>query len=98
MSGSRGGEKREDSERIEHQRVAVAFGHVLRGLRRERAVSQEALAFDAAIDRTYPSLLERGLRHPTLTILLRLSWALAVEPVELVHRTVQQLREGDRSV
>ena len=74
MSGGlRGDEQRPGIEGIEHRRVAVAFGHVLRGLRRERAVSQEALAFDAAIDRTYPSLLERGLRHPTLTILLRLN-------------------------
>jgi DNA-binding XRE family transcriptional regulator len=68
-----------DAERIDGRRVARAFGATLRALRREREVSQEALAFDAEIDRTYPSLLERGLRHPTLSVLLRLSRALAGE-------------------
>ena len=54
---------------------------------------QEALACEAEIDRTYPSLIERRRRHPTLTMLLRLSRALVVEPAELVTRTVRPLRE-----
>ena len=82
-----------EGERIEVSRVAAAFGQVLRRVRRERGLSQEALASGAEMDRTYPSLLERGLRHPTLTVLLRLARALTVEPAELVNRTVRALRE-----
>jgi hypothetical protein len=42
---------------------------------------------------TYPSLLERGRRQPTLAIMLRLARALAMEPAELVNRTIARLRE-----
>lgn len=48
----------------------------LRRLRVERAVSQEALAVDAGIDRTYVSRLERELENPTVAILERLAKAL----------------------
>ena len=38
----------------------------IRRLRLERGLSQEALAVDAEIDRTYVSRLERGLENPTV--------------------------------
>ncbi len=57
--------------RGERHEVAVAFGKTLRAARRERGISQEDLAFRADCDRTYPSLLERGLRTPTLTVYLK---------------------------
>jgi ribosome-binding protein aMBF1 (putative translation factor) len=82
-----------EADRLDGRQVAVAFAQVLRMARRERGFSQEKLAACADLDRTYPSLLERGLRHPTLAMLLRLSRALAVEPAELVNRTVRHLRE-----
>jgi transcriptional regulator with XRE-family HTH domain len=75
------------------QPVAAAFGYVLRSVRREAGVSQEDLAFRADVDRTYPSLLERGRRQPTLAIVLRLARALTMEPAELVNRTIARLRE-----
>jgi transcriptional regulator with XRE-family HTH domain len=85
MSGGEAGDER--------RRVAAAFGQVLRSRRREVGVSQEELAFTAEVDRTYPSLLERGLRQPTLAIMLRLARALAAEPAELINRTIARLRE-----
>jgi transcriptional regulator with XRE-family HTH domain len=48
----------------------------LRRLRVERGLSQENLAVDAGIDRTYVSRLERGLENPTVGILEQLSAAL----------------------
>jgi transcriptional regulator with XRE-family HTH domain len=75
------------------QPVAAAFGYVLRSVRQEAGVSQEDLAFRADVDRTYPSLLERGRRQPTLAIVLRLARALTMEPAELVNRTIAHLRE-----
>jgi transcriptional regulator with XRE-family HTH domain len=67
--------------------VARAFGVVLKDVRRERGMSQETLAECADIDRTYPSLLERGLRQPTLIHLFGIADALDIDAAELVRLT-----------
>jgi transcriptional regulator with XRE-family HTH domain len=67
--------------------VAAAFGVVLRDCRQKAGLSQEALADSASVDRTYVSLLERGLRQPTLETLFNLSQALGVSAATLVSRT-----------
>lgn len=61
-----------------------AFGLVLRDLRRERAMSQETLALESQLDRTFISLLERGLRQPSLTTILQLAKPLGLSPEDLV--------------
>lgn len=73
------------------QAIAVAFGHVLRAAREAAGLSQQTLALRAEIDRTYPSLLERGLRSPSLGTLLNLAPVLGVAPEALVRRTEAQL-------
>lgn len=50
--------------------------HNIRKLRVRRGLSQESLAVDARIDRTYVSRLERGLENPTVAVLERLAAAL----------------------
>ena len=54
----------------------------LRRLRVRRGLSQEALAVDAGIDRTYVSRLERGLENPTVNVLEQIAGALDAEIVE----------------
>jgi transcriptional regulator with XRE-family HTH domain len=49
--------------------VVKVFGKVLSELRKNAGLSQEKLAELAGLDRTYISLLERGLRQPTITTL-----------------------------
>ena len=68
--------------------LQLNFGIVLRRLRTERDISQGALALECDLDRTYISLLERGLRQPTLTTLVVLGAALNIDPAELVRQTV----------
>jgi transcriptional regulator with XRE-family HTH domain len=51
-------------------------------LRVARGLSQENLAVDAGIDRTYVSRLERGLENPTVGVLEQLAEALAAEIAE----------------
>ena len=51
----------------------------LRRLRVQKGLSQEALAVDAEIDRTYVSRLERVLENPTVVVLDRLAGALGAE-------------------
>jgi transcriptional regulator with XRE-family HTH domain len=56
---------------------------VARNLRRMRVkqnLSQENLAVDAGIDRTYVSRIERGLENPTVAILEQLARAMN-EPI-----------------
>lgn len=77
--------------------VARAFGLSLRAVRDKRGISQEKLSEICDFDRTYPSLLERGLRSPTMTMLLRLADALDVDPAQLVIDTVERLRTESRS-
>ena len=49
----------------------------IRRLRLARGLSQEMLAVDAGIDRTYVSRLERGLENPSVAVLEKLARALA---------------------
>jgi len=64
--------------------VEDAFGEVLRDLREQRGLSQEALALIGGLDRTFISLLERGLRQPSLTTVLQIAAALEIEPGGIV--------------
>ena len=68
-------------------RTALAFGAVLREVRQARGLTQEAVADLSGLDRTYPSLLERGLRTPTLVAILQIADALRVPPETLIADT-----------
>ena len=63
----------------------TAFGKVLRTLRLEHGLSQEALALEAGIQRNYVSLIERGINQPTITIIFKLATALEVHPSQLIE-------------
>ena len=76
-------------------RPEEAFGVVLRDLRRQRSMSQEALALESQLDRTFVSLLERGLRQPSLTTILQLAESLGVAPEHLVASVTQVLSQGE---
>jgi transcriptional regulator with XRE-family HTH domain len=56
----------------------------VRKYREKLDLSQEELAFEANMHRTYISGVERGVRNPTLVILDRLAKALKVKPHELI--------------
>ena len=70
-----------------------AFAHVLRKLRKERSLSQEELAHQSNLDRTYISLLERGLRQPSLSSILQLSKSLGVSSSEMIAQVEAKLNE-----
>jgi transcriptional regulator with XRE-family HTH domain len=64
--------------------LLVLFGEQLKNFRKERNISQEELAFQAELDRTYISGLECGKRNPTLKILVKLAVSLKMKPSELL--------------
>jgi transcriptional regulator with XRE-family HTH domain len=74
---------------------ARAFGSTIRELRTARGLSQEAVAERGGFDRTYLSLLERGLRTPTITAIFRLADALGVSADSLVSDAYARIRVLD---
>jgi transcriptional regulator with XRE-family HTH domain len=52
------------------------FGNVVRRRREAAGLSQEALAEEAGLQRTYISLLERGRRMPSIEVVRKLAAAL----------------------
>jgi transcriptional regulator with XRE-family HTH domain len=72
--------------------ISIAFGGVLRQHREQAALSQEALAHESEVHRTYVSLIERGIRHPTLDVVFRLASALDIPPATLVGETEVRLK------
>lgn len=56
----------------------------VRKLRVKRGLSQEALAVDAGVDRSYVGRIERGVENPTAETLERLARALEVPVADLL--------------
>lgn len=63
----------------------VEFGDRVRHFRLELGLSQEALAHQAEINRTYIASLEAGRRNPSLDLMARLASALGVDLGDLVE-------------
>jgi len=70
-----------------------AFGAALAELRKARGLSQEVLGFEAGLDRTYISLLERGQKSPTLDTVFTLCGALDIPFSQLAMMTQAKLEE-----
>jgi len=63
------------------------LGRNVRRLRRELNLSQEELAFQAEIDRTYVSQIERGVINPSLLVLWKVSCVLGVDVAALLEQS-----------
>jgi transcriptional regulator with XRE-family HTH domain len=55
-----------------------------REFREGKGLSQEALALEAEVDRTYVSQIERGVANPSLRVLFQISAVLDVSVAELL--------------
>lgn len=60
------------------------LGDALRQRRLAAGMSQEQLAEKAGIDRTYVSILERGLQSPTVDTLIRVCRAMGARASEVL--------------
>lgn len=56
------------------------MGRNVRQLRKAKGLSQEEFAFQADMQRTYLSDIERGSRNPTITVVEKIAKALGVTP------------------
>lgn len=75
----------------QEEEIRRLFGNVLRRLRREKGLSQEALAFDSGLSRTYIAYLESGKYKPTLYSLVRLARGLRMKPSEIIQEFEKEL-------
>lgn len=60
-------------------------GSNVREIRKQRGWSQEELAFECELHRTYVSGVERGIRNPTVVIVHKIAMALKVPPFRLLQ-------------
>ena len=60
------------------------FATNLRRLRHEKGLSQDDLAYEAEVSRSYLSPLEKGAYFASLKIVAKLADALGVEPADLL--------------
>ena len=65
--------------------IQISFGKRVRALREAKGVSQEDLAEDAGLDRTYISSVERGKRNISLVNIELIAKALGVKPSKLLE-------------
>jgi transcriptional regulator with XRE-family HTH domain len=72
--------------RRERLSLEEAFGRVLRELRLQQDLSQEALGHASGSGRTYIGELERGTKGPSLRMVFRLAEVLKIAPSEFVRR------------
>ena len=73
------------------------FATNLRRWRNARGLSQDDLAYEAGVSRSYLSQLEKGAYYASLKIVGRLAEALNVEPAELLRMTGQERKRDRRS-
>jgi transcriptional regulator with XRE-family HTH domain len=66
------------------------FGARLREIREEAGISQEKLAEEAGVHRTYVSSVERGKRNVSLVNIERFAAALGVKMGELMPDTARK--------
>jgi len=66
--------------------IKKQLGKNVARLRREKGWSQEQLAFESGLHRTYISGIERSVRNPTVTTIAKVAEALAVRECDLLQR------------
>lgn len=75
----------------------VAFGIVLRELRKQRYLSQESLAHEAGMERNYISLLELGKNSVSIKMIFKLAASLDIAVSELMRLVEAKQKEDQKS-
>lgn len=70
------------------------FATNLRRLRHAKGLSQDDLAYEAEVSRSYLSQLEKGTFYASLKVVAKLAVVLEVEPAELLKKPLRQNPRG----
>lgn len=79
----------------EREEILSSLGFLIRQKRRLVGISQEELAARSKLDRTYISGVERGVRNPSLTALLKIADGLQLSTSALLDGLENSLHTGD---
>lgn len=66
------------------KQLLKSFGERIKKLRKEKGLTQERLADEAQIERSYMGTIERGERNPTILKVYRIAKALKVSAGQLL--------------
>ena len=66
--------------------IRKIVGKNLAAIRHKKGLSQEELAFECDMHRTYISGIERGIRNPTIAVIDRIATALEIPPSRLLDK------------
>ena len=69
---------------VQKPEIIVVLAENVRRMRKAAALSQESLALEAGLDRTYISQVERRQRNVTIEVLARLAKALGTTADQLL--------------
>ncbi len=72
------------------------FASNLRRLRHAKGLSQDALAYEAEVSRSYLSQLEKGAFYASLKIVGNLATVLSVEPDEMLKLPEKKTKSRQR--
>lgn len=75
------------------KKILKSLGMRVRYFRNRKGVSQETLAFQIGVDRTYIGAIEQGLRSPSIYCLFILANALDTTLGELVDVTLDNIEK-----
>lgn len=70
---------------LSNPKALKEFGKRVKQLRLEKGISQEQLADDAGIERSYMGAIERGERNPSLDKVTSIAFALKVKSADLLR-------------
>lgn len=70
------------------------FATNLRRIRHAKGLSQDDLAYDAEVSRSYLSQIEKGVFYVSLKIIGRLAETLDIEPAELLKMPSKRVRRA----
>lgn len=74
--------------------IAKAFGCVIRKLRKECGYTQEQLALEVDLRRTFISVLELGQQQPTISTIFKLASGLNITSSKLIEMVELELNKG----
>ncbi len=80
----------------ERDPILQQYGSVVREVRRERRLSQEELAHQSGLHRTYITDIERGARNVSLRNIIRIAGALNIPLADFFGRFDAKLRSDGR--
>jgi transcriptional regulator with XRE-family HTH domain len=72
------------------------FGVVIKKIRLERGLTQEMLASNSGLERTFISMLERGIKQPSLKTISSLAHAVGLKNYELLHLVEHEIHLASR--